>query len=146
MCHKIFYLNFLWFEPIWVPDKQAKVFLNSVLISPHHGDHLRGVQYTVESRAPNFEKCTLQRQTAHCEPKYKSFCIDIFCFRERFPSLPWDFILYQNDPAAHQDHCWRCRIRTRDLCPRMLTKPDVLALRCSTAHRIVEFFSSAIQM
>ena len=43
---------------------------------------------------------------------FKSF----FCLRGRFLSLPWDFLLYHNDPAAHQDHCGRCRIRTRDLC------------------------------
>ena len=24
--------------------------------------------------------------------------------------------LFHNDSAAHQDHCRRCRIRTRDLC------------------------------
>ena len=27
---------------------------------------------------------------------------------------------FHNDPAAHQDHCDKCRIRTRDLCPRSL--------------------------
>ena len=27
-----------------------------------------------------------------------------------------------NDPAAHQDHSGRCRIRTRDLCPRSLAR------------------------
>ena len=26
--------------------------------------------------------------------------------------------LFHNDPAAHQDHCGRCRIRTPNLCPR----------------------------
>ena len=25
--------------------------------------------------------------------------------------------LLHNDPAAHQDHCGKCRIRTRNLCP-----------------------------
>ena len=30
MCHEIFDLQFFsWFEPIWAPDKQAKVFSNS---------------------------------------------------------------------------------------------------------------------
>ena len=34
VCHEIFYLHFCsWFEPIWAPDKQAKVFSNSVSIS-----------------------------------------------------------------------------------------------------------------
>ena len=32
--------------------------------------------------------------------------IDLFFdLRGRFPSLPWDSLLYHNDPAAHQDHC-----------------------------------------
>ena len=44
-----------------------------------------------------------------------------FCLRSWFPSLPLRFsTLLHNDPAAHQDHCGRCRIRTRDLCPRRL--------------------------
>ena len=35
VCHEIFDLQFFsWFEPIWAPDKQAKVFSNGVLISP----------------------------------------------------------------------------------------------------------------
>ncbi len=34
VCHKIFDLQFFsGFEPIWAPDKQAKVFLNSISIS-----------------------------------------------------------------------------------------------------------------
>ena len=32
VCHKIFDLHFLWFEPIWAPDEQ--VFSNSVSILP----------------------------------------------------------------------------------------------------------------
>ena len=32
VCHKIFCLHFLWFKPIWAPDKQSKVFSNSVTI------------------------------------------------------------------------------------------------------------------
>ena len=30
--------------------------------------------------------------------------------------------LLYNDPAAHQDHCARCRIWTQDLCPRSLVR------------------------
>ena len=38
-----------WFEPIWAHDKQSKVFLNSVSISPRYSiSDLRGVQYTAE--------------------------------------------------------------------------------------------------
>ena len=34
MCHEIFNLQFFsWFEPIWAPDIQAKIFSNSVSIS-----------------------------------------------------------------------------------------------------------------
>ena len=52
---------FPWFKPIWAPDKQAKVFLNSVAIllrysitklsqrcAAHHGVNLPGVQHTAE--------------------------------------------------------------------------------------------------
>ena len=47
--------------------------------------------------------------------------LDLFCLRGRFPSVSWDFsTLSHNDPAAHQDHCERSRIRTRDLCHRSL--------------------------
>ena len=51
------------------------------------------------------------------------FFISFFCFRSRFPSLPWDFFyIIHNDPAAQQDHCRRCRIRTRDLGLRSLVR------------------------
>ena len=42
-----------------------------------------------------------------------------FYFASGVPSLPWDFLIYPNDPAAHQDHCGRCRILTQDLCPEV---------------------------
>ena len=47
-----------------------------------------------------------------------------FCLRERWPVL-----LLHNDPAAHQDHCGICRIRTRDLCPEQ--KLQVLRDYCT---------------
>ena len=31
-------------------------------------------------------------------------------------------ITVHNDPAAHHNHCGRCRIRSRDLCPRSLVR------------------------
>ena len=37
MCHNIFDLHFFsWFKHIWAPDKQAKVFSNSVSILPRY--------------------------------------------------------------------------------------------------------------
>ena len=37
VCHEIFDLHFFpWLEPIWAPDKQAKVFSNSVSISQRY--------------------------------------------------------------------------------------------------------------
>ena len=45
-----------------------------------------------------------------------------FDLRWRFPPLPWDFTVLYNDPAAPQDHCGRCWIRTRDFCPRSLER------------------------
>ena len=39
VCHEIFDLQFFsWFKPIWAPDKQAKVFSNSVSISPRYSN------------------------------------------------------------------------------------------------------------
>ena len=38
------------------------------------------------------------------------------------PPLPRDFTVLHNDPAAPQDYCGRCRIRTPDLCPRSLAR------------------------
>ena len=34
-------------------------------------------------------------------------------------------IIVHNDPAAHLDHCGRCRIRTRFLCPRSLVSHHI---------------------
>ena len=43
-----------------------------------------------------------------------------FCLKGGFPTLPWDFsTLLHNDPAAHQNNCGRCRIRTRNLFPEV---------------------------
>ena len=44
----------------------------------------------------------------------------IFASGGGLPTLPWDFTVLHNDPAAPQDHCGWCRIRTRDLCPRSM--------------------------
>ena len=63
VCHKIFDLQFfLWFEPIWAPDKQAKIFSNLVSIllrysnflknprcASHCGVRLCGVLHSTES-------------------------------------------------------------------------------------------------
>ena len=54
--------------------------------------------------------------------KFKHLFLLIFSCLSRFPSLPWDFLHYHNDPTAHQDHCGRCRIRTRDLCQRSMVR------------------------
>ena len=43
------------------------------------------------------------------------FSNKLFCLR-----LQWDFTVLLDNPAAHQDHCGRSLIRTRDLCPRSL--------------------------
>ena len=37
-----------------------------------------------------------------------------------FTLYPEIFNIIHNDPAAHQDHCEICQIRTRDLCLRSL--------------------------
>ena len=49
---------------------------------------------------------------------------NLFCLMCRFPFLPWVFLntLLHNDPAAHQDHCGRCRIRTKDQFPKSLVR------------------------
>ena len=48
------------------------------------------------------------------------FFKDLFLRHGWFPSLPWDFYIIHNAPAAQQDQCGRCRIRTRDLCKKSL--------------------------
>ena len=40
----------------------------------------------------------------------------------RCPPLSGDFTVFHNDPAAPHDHCGRCRIQTRDPCPRSLAR------------------------
>ena len=76
--HKIFDLQFFsLFEPIWAPDKQAKIFLNWVSISrrysnflkalqcaSHRGVRLRGVHHSAESDSA---VCiTLRSQAPRC--------------------------------------------------------------------------------
>ena len=39
-----------------------------------------------------------------------------------FPLYPQIYTVLHNDPAAPQDHCGRCRIRTRDLCLRSMAR------------------------
>ena len=68
---------FSWFEPIWAPDKQPKVFSISVSFSPrysitkwslqcaaHHGDDLRGVHHTTETISAVC--CTPQKRSPQC--------------------------------------------------------------------------------
>ena len=57
-----------------------------------------------------------------CKKKNDTKAISFFAsgVRVGFPLYPEVFYIMHNDPAAHQDHCGRCCIRTRDLCPRSL--------------------------
>ena len=50
--------------------------------------------------------------------KRSSFIFSLFFLSHVYVSLSTlrFSTLFHNDPAAHQDHCRRCRIRTRDLC------------------------------
>ena len=65
VCHEIFYHHFFsWLEPIWAPDKEAKVFLNSVSISPRY----------------SITNCFLQ---------IFSFMIDVFSPKRIFPDCPF---------------------------------------------------------
>ena len=52
----------------------------------------------------------------------KFCCWSFFAPGEGFPLYPEIFYFIHNDPAAHQDHCGRCRIRTRELCPSRLVR------------------------
>ena len=63
-----------------------------------------------------------------------------FCLSGRFPSLPWVvYTLLHNDPAAHQDHCGRCRIRTRDLCPWSLVRNQWTTTFPCNVHCTVQY-------
>ena len=46
----------------------------------------------------------------------------VFLRQVKVPTLPWDLTVLHNDPAAPQDHCGKCLIRTRDFCPRSLAR------------------------
>ena len=50
VCHEIFDLHLLWFNPFWARDKQAKVFSNSVSMSRdiRLQSDLRDVQHTAK--------------------------------------------------------------------------------------------------
>ena len=58
VCHKIFDLQFfLWFKPIWAPNKQAKIFSNLVSILLRYSNFLKkesdsAVCFTPRSQAP----------------------------------------------------------------------------------------------
>ena len=64
----------------------------------------------IQKEEPNVT-ISLFKQVCH-----KTFHIDLG-FRFPFSTLRFSTLLHY-DPAAHRDHCWRCRIQTRDLCPR----------------------------
>ena len=49
--------------------------------------------------------------------------------------------LFHNDPAAHQDHCGRCRIRTPNLCPRSLVR---ILLSWRIIKNYAKFFSLSL--
>ena len=44
---------FSWFEPIWASDKQAKVFLSSVLITPRYSNFLKSSAVGIPPRSQN---------------------------------------------------------------------------------------------
>ena len=71
---------------------------------------------------------------------------DIFCLSRRTPPLPWDFTGLHNNPSALQDHCGRCRIRTKGLCPRSLmsqyTSHQWATTSSSTSHHIPNQWAS----
>ena len=64
----------------------------------------------------------------------------IFCLSRRTPPLPWDFTGLHNNPSALQDHCGRCRIRTKGLCSRSLMSQHIshqwATTSSSTSHHI----------
>ena len=80
--------------------------------------------------------------SSRCEQE-SLFSSSFFCLRGRFPSLPWDFLLYHNDPAARQDHCGRCRIRTQELCPRSLVLYQATLLRSTYYCYCIYLFSAS---
>ena len=57
-----------------------------------------------------------------------------------FPPCPDISTLLHNDPASHQDHCRRCRIRTRGHCPRRLVSYQWAHLIMK--QHIIHFFSA----
>ena len=60
------------------------------------------------------------------------FYLDFLCLRVRL-----EFTLWHNNPAAHQDYCGSCRIRTRDLCSEVW---------CATYETVSLFCSSSLAL
>ena len=85
MCHEIFDLYFSMIRPIWAPDKQGKVFSNSVSISPRYSNikKLRGVHHTAESWKKVYKK-TLQSQALMCDITMKIIKKVTNCLRNLF--------------------------------------------------------------
>ena len=74
------------------------------------------VEVTSDDRCPSGCGTSI---TASCLGKQIFFFasgVYVFLSTLRFSTL------FHNDPAAHQDHCGRCRIRTRDICLRSLVR------------------------
>ena len=74
-CHEMFDLHFSWFESIWAPDKQAKVFSNSVSISPRFSITKLSTRCAAHR---GDTKMFLVRVNQHFILQIFSFIIDVF--------------------------------------------------------------------
>ena len=83
--------------------------------APHHLHHQGGGLHQHWARAPLQPGPGDSIKKNKCKKNFKTFLIIIFLphgyvflstYTDRFSTL------LHNDPAAHQDHCGRCRIRT----------------------------------
>ena len=88
MCHEIFDLHFCsWFEPIWDPDKQSKVFSNSVSISQRYSFTKLEKFDSAVCMAPRSQNFRLSKSYTISSNLF--FMIDVFTPKRISPDCPF---------------------------------------------------------
>ena len=138
--------QFFWFSKTYMSmtfriyvmifGKKSKIFRKS-----------KNGQHCAESDSAQFDAApspTLPSQQLEftADPKVREVLPGTILSLQAPPCLQWEYFFFftfiwhqvevppstlritilHNDPAVPQDHCTRCRIRTRDLCPRSIAR------------------------
>ena len=107
-----FFISFIWFYYIIYTVLQCDL----PPLRPHCGE--------APGRDSNLGRAAHEAWTLDTTPRppHLLFFVYFLAPGGGSPLYPEIFTLVHNDPAAHQDHCGRCRIQTRDLCARSLVQ------------------------